>query len=339
MIFIEAGSSPDQAQLTTGLRPAQHRQLLKRNLRSQLKSKHATETTMTSTGSAASLQTPRYIQANGLEFAYLEAGSGPLVFVLHGFPDTAWSFAPLVQRIADAGFHAVAPFLRGYPPSGFPDDRDYSVAALGRDVIALAEHFGEQKVQVVGHDWGAATAYAAAALRPDRIAGIVAAGLPHLRRFLLRPSRAQLRASHYIFKFQLPGWAERRIPKDDFVWLQELVQSWSPGWEIQQEGYFNPVKAAFAQPEHLQAALSYYRAIPRILFQREAWQFLLQPLQVPARVIFGEADGCILPQSFSGMEHLFGEEFDLIGLPCGHFLHLESADAFASLVIEFIKRQ
>ncbi|MDB5985554.1 MAG: alpha/beta hydrolase [Nevskia sp.] len=290
--------------------------------------------------SAATPQQPRYIRANGLEFAYLEAGEGPLVLVLHGFPDTAWSFAPLLQRVADAGFHAVAPFMRGYPPSGLPDDRDYSLLALGRDVIALAEHFGEQKVQVVGHDWGAATAYAAAMLRPDRVTRIVAAGLPHLRRFLLRPSRAQLRASHYMFKFQMPGWAERRIPKDDFAWLRQLVQSWSPGWTIPEEAYFAPVKAALAQAEHLQAALAYYRALPRLFVQREAWQFLLQPLQIPARVIFGENDGCLLPQSFTGMEHLFGEEFDLIGLPgVGHFMHIEAADAFAARVVEFIKRQ
>ncbi len=293
----------------------------------------------------ASAQTPqptqplRYIRANGMEFAYLEAGRGPLVLVLHGFPDTAWSFAPLMQRIADAGFHAVAPFMRGYAPSGLPDDRDYSLLALGRDVIALAEHFGEQHVQVVGHDWGAATAYAAATLRPDRVTRIVAAALPHPRRFLLRPSRAQLRASHYMFKFQLPGWAERKIPEHDFAWLRALVQSWSPNWTIDEDQYFTPVKAALAEPPHLKAALGYYRALPRVMVSREAWQFLLQPLQVPARVIYGEDDGCILPQSFTGMEHLFSEEFDLLGIPgAGHFLHLEAADAFAERVIEFLRR-
>ncbi|MBV8063368.1 MAG: alpha/beta fold hydrolase, partial [Nevskia sp.] len=150
-------------------------------------------------------QQPRYIRANGMEFAYLEQGEGPLVLCLHGFPDTAWSMAGLLRRLAAAGFRGVAPFMRGYAPGGIPDDRDYSVLALGRDVIALTEHFGAQQALVIGHDWGAAAAYAAAAQRPDRIRRIVTAGVPHLRRFLLRPSRAQLRASHYMFKFQLPG--------------------------------------------------------------------------------------------------------------------------------------
>jgi pimeloyl-ACP methyl ester carboxylesterase len=284
---------------------------------------------------------PRYIRANGMEFAYLEseqaaASQGPLVLCLHGFPDTAWSLAPLLRRLSAAGFCAVAPFLRGYPPSALPDDRDYSGLALGRDVIALVEHFGAQDAMVVGHDWGALAAYSAAALRPDRIRRIVAAGLPHPRRFLLRPSRPQLRASHYMFKFQLPGWPERRIRENDFAWLRDLARSWSPGWEPT-EAYFGPVKAAFSDPARLKAALGYYRALPLSLFQREAWQFLLKPIHVPARVVYGENDACILPQSFLDQEHLFGDRYELVGIPkAGHFMHIEAADVFADRVIEFL---
>jgi pimeloyl-ACP methyl ester carboxylesterase len=280
---------------------------------------------------------PRYIRANGMEFAYLEAGAGPLVLCLHGFPDTAWSFAALLRRLAEAGFRAVAPFMRGYAPSAIPDDRDYSGPALGRDVIALAEHFGAQDALVVGHDWGALAAYSAAAMRPDRIKRIVTAAVPHPRRFLLRPSREQLRASHYMFKFQLPGWPERRIRENDFAWLRDLARSWSPGWEPGDD-YFGPVKAAFSDRARLKAALGYYRALPLSLLQREAWQFVLKPIQVPARVIFGETDACILPSSFLDQEHLFGAEYELVGIPkAGHFMHLEAPAAFADRVIEFLK--
>src|SRR5581483_6923111 len=217
---------------------------------------------------------PRYIRANGMEFAYLEAeGPGPLVLCLHGFPDTAWSMAGLLRRLAAAGFRAVAPFMRGYPPGAIPDDRDYSGLALGRDVIALAEHFGAQDALVVGHDWGAVAAYAAAALRPDRIKRIVTAAVPHPRRFLLRPTRAQLRASHYMFKFQLPGW-ERRVRENDFAWLERLVRSWSPGW-TPPEAYLATIKSAFAEPARLSAALGYYRALRRLLWDRESWRYLL----------------------------------------------------------------
>jgi pimeloyl-ACP methyl ester carboxylesterase len=281
---------------------------------------------------------PRYIRANGMEFAYLEQGSeGPLVLCLHGFPDTAWSLAGLLRKLAAAGFRAVAPFMRGYPPGAVPEDRDYSMLALGRDVIALAEHFGAQDLMVVGHDWGAVAAYAAAALRPDRVKRIVTAAVPHPRRFLLRPSREQLRASHYIFKFQLPGWGERRIRENDFAWLRDLARSWSPGWEPTEE-YFGPVKAAFSDPARLKAALGYYRALPRLMVQREAWQFLLKPLYVPARVIYGENDACILPATFQDQEHLFGEAYELVGIPqAGHFMHIEAPEAFAGQVIGFLK--
>ncbi|MDR3415293.1 MAG: alpha/beta hydrolase [Nevskia sp.] len=292
---------------------------------------------MTSTAEphTAELQ-PRYIRANGMEFAYLEAGEGPLVLCLHGFPDTAWSLGGLVRALAGAGFRACAPFMRGYPPSAIPDDRDYSGLALGRDVIALAEHFGAQEAMVVGHDWGAMAAYAAAALRPDRIKRIVTAAVPHPRRFLLRPARQQLRASHYMFKVQVPGWADRRIRENDFAWLRDLAASWSPGWEPTEE-YFGPVKAAFADPARLKAALGYYRAIPRILFQLEAWQFLLRPIYVPARVIYGEKDACILPATFLDQEHLFGDRYELVGVDAGHFMHIEAPQAFEAKVVEFLK--
>lgn len=288
--------------------------------------------------------TPRYIQANGLEFAYLEVppASGvdkaPLVLVLHGFPDTAWSFVPLLHELATAGYRAVAPFTRGYAPTEVPEDGDYSLPTLGQDVLALIEHFGADRAFIVGHDWGAVQAYAAAALRPDRVRAIVAAAVPHLRRFLLRPSRAQLVASHYLFKFQLPIWPERRIREDDFAWLVDLARSWSPGW-IPDDGYLVPMKANYAEPERLKAALGYYRAIPAMFFKRVAWQFLLQPIHVPARVIYGENDGCVLAASFSDSEHLFSAGYEPVCMAgIGHFMNIEAPEAFARHVLEFLAR-
>lgn len=288
--------------------------------------------------------TPRYIQANGMEFAYFEAlpavdaDRAPLVLVLHGFPDTAWSFLPLLRRLADAGYRAVAPAMRGYAPSEIPEDGDYAIPTLGQDVLALIEHFGADRAYVVGHDWGAVAAYSAAALRPDRIRAIVTAAVPHLRRFLLRMSRAQIVASHYIWKFQLPFWAERRIREDDQAWLVDLARSWSPGW-IPGDDYLVPLKANFADPARTAAAIGYYRALPRTLFTRIAWQFLLAPIAVPARVIRAANDGCILPSSFTDSEHLFGAGYELVTLDgVGHFMNLEAPDRFAEAVLDFLRR-
>jgi pimeloyl-ACP methyl ester carboxylesterase len=205
------------------------------------------------------------VRANGIDFAYLEAGSGPLVLCLHGFPDTPWSFGPLLKELAADGYRGVAPFMRGYPPSGLAPDGDYRVMTLGGDALSLIEALGAKKAILVGHDWGAAAVYIAAALRPERIDGIFTAALPHLRRFLLWPNLRQLKRSSYMAFFQLRGTAERRIVSDDFKWLRELMRRWSPGWDFS-DAEFAPIKAALSDPKRLSAELAYYRAMPRNIF-------------------------------------------------------------------------
>src|SRR6476661_5020594 len=95
------------------------------------------------------------IAANGLTFAYLEAGAGPLALCLHGFPDSAWSWRHLLPALADAGFHAVAPFLRGYAPTDVAPDGRYQTGAIVADAIALHEALGgDDRAVLIGHDWG-----------------------------------------------------------------------------------------------------------------------------------------------------------------------------------------
>lgn len=280
---------------------------------------------------------PRWIKANGLEFAYLERGQGPLVLVLHGFPDSAWSFVPLLDALAAAGYRAVAPFMRGYAPTGIPADGDYRSTTLARDVIALIDEFGEKQACLVGHDWGAAATYTAATLRPDRIKKIVAVSIPHPRRFLLRMTLMQARRSSYMAYFQWRG-AEKRIAKHDFLWLEELIREWSPDWSFTRAD-LAPVKSNFSDPARLRAALGYYHALPGQMLEGETWGLLGQPVAVPARVIYGaKNDGCIGPEMFSGMEHLFAAALDLVPMQGGHFLHCEQPALFAEKVIEFLKR-
>ena len=119
-----------------------------------------------------------FVDANGLKFAYLEEGSGPLVLMLHGFPDTAHTWDDLRPRIAAKGYRAVSPFMRGYQPSGIPD-RDPDQETLARDPVALIEALGAREAIIIGHDWGASAAYGAAALAPDRVKKLIAIGIPH----------------------------------------------------------------------------------------------------------------------------------------------------------------
>lgn len=278
---------------------------------------------------------PQYIEANGIEFAYLEMrprdarAAAPLVLCLHGFPDTAWSFVPLLERLAAAGYRGVSLFMRGYQPTAFAPDGRYAIDDLGRDVIALFEHFGAGRAHIVGHDLGALAAYAAAALRPDRVASIVAAGMPHPRPLLLRPSRAQWHAMRRCVAMQIPGTLARRMARDDFGWLRDLVREWSPGWDSPEE-YWARIAESFSDIRRRRAALAYYRQLPRSIFRRGTWRLLMRSVQVPARAVCGERDGCMLAASFERQAHLFGRDYRLVRMPgVGHFMHLEAPEAFA----------
>lgn len=279
------------------------------------------------------------IRANGLDFAYLEAGQGPLVILLHGFPDSAYCYQEILPRLAAAGFRAIAPFLRGYAPTSLAPDGDYTLPTLAKDLIALIEHFGRgERAYVVGHDWGSPITQYAANLRPDRFEKIVLAAVPHLRKFLLSPTREQIKRSHYIFKFQAPFWAEKRLPENDFAWMVDvLIRRWSPGWNFR-ESDIAPVKAGFSDPARLKAALAYYRGIPRLLMRPDWLKVAFAAITIPTCMIYGTEDGCIRPEMFEGQTKRFKSEFKLCeATGMGHFMQWENPAWFADRVIEFFK--
>src|ERR1700704_6943291 len=109
------------------------------------------------------------VQANGLRFQYLEMGSGPLALCLHGFPDSPWTYRYLLPQLAQAGYRAVAPFMRGYAPTQIPLDGDFSTNALASDPNALHEVLGgDSNAVLIAHDWGAVAAWGALADGPAR---------------------------------------------------------------------------------------------------------------------------------------------------------------------------
>ena len=232
----------------------------------------------------------------------------------------------------------MAPFTRGYAPSSLARDDDYRATTLARDAVALIGALGEERAFIVGHDWGAVTAYIAATLHPERVRGIVTAAVPHLRRFLLHPTPAQLYRSRYMGFFQLRGIAERRVMDDDFHWLRALIHRWSPAWKFCEED-FAPLRAAFSDPARVRAALMYYRALPATLASREGLSLLSRKLPVPARVIRGADDGCIGAKMFERQEYCFGAGYELVTMKgAGHFMHCEKPEVFAALALEFIER-
>lgn len=280
---------------------------------------------------------PQHIRANGIEFAYLEQGEGPLLLCLHGFPDTAHSFTPLLTEFAAAGYRAVAPFMRGYAPSGLAPDGDYRMPALAADIPALIAALGERQAVVFGHDWGAAAAYAAAALYPECMSRLITAAVPHPRRFLFWPSLRQLRRSRYMAFLQRRGAPEQRIVAEDFRWLRDLIREWSPAWQMSEQD-FAPLRDTLSQPEHLQAVLAYYRAMPASLLGTDNRRLLFQPITINTLVLHGAQDGCIGPEMFSGQEQFFTAGYQRITLAdAGHFLHAEQPQRVAAEILAWLR--
>jgi pimeloyl-ACP methyl ester carboxylesterase len=169
------------------------------------------------------------VRANGLVFGVLEAGSGPLALCLHGFPDTADTWRHLLPALARAGFHAVAPFMRGYAPTAVPADGAYHLGALVADAVALHEILGgDEDAVLIGHDWGAEAAYGAAAFAPDRWRRLVTLAVPPAALDeVLFNDYDQLKRFFYLFMFRDPaGFAEAVVARDEMAYLDKLWRDW-----------------------------------------------------------------------------------------------------------------
>lgn len=273
------------------------------------------------------------IQVNGVELAYLEQGSGPLVICLHGFPDSAHSYDELLPVLAAAGYRAVAPFLRGYYPSAVPADGDYAMTTVAGDVLALIDALGERDAILIGHDWGGFAAYTAANLAPEKVSKLVVLAVPHMA--ASANSLAQLRRSWYVWFFQLPWLPEKRVARHDFAFIDRLYRAWSPHW-AESEFRLGPVKRALAAPGGLRAALGYYRRMIRGA-SKSVYDVMSQKTSVPALWFVGEADGSIGPEVFANTADAFTGPFEMVKLAgVGHFVHREAPQAFTEKLLGFI---
>ncbi|NKJ40126.1 alpha/beta hydrolase [Rhizobium sp. SG570] len=284
----------------------------------------------------------RTVRANNLDFPVLEAGSGPLVLCMHGFPDHARSWIPLLKLLADAGYWAVAPFMRGFWPGGGAPDGSYRAAATGLAVLALISSLGRTDADLIGHDFGARAVYAAASLDPTRVRKLVGLAVPHgpqLGRAFVANGDQQ-RRSWYMFFFQTQ-LAEVAVPLDDYAFIDRLWREWSPGFVLSLEDRA-ALHAMFAEPGVLSQTLSYYRQ----LFAAPSADIATQDLearascliQVPSLYLHGAQDNCMSPDLSDGIEAVFSKGLQKIVLPgVGHFLHLEQPEEVAKRILEFLK--
>ncbi|BBX96647.1 alpha/beta fold hydrolase [Mycobacterium lacus] len=265
----------------------------------------------------------RFAEANGLRFAYLEEGSGPLVLMLHGFPDTAHTWDDLRPRIAAKGYRAVSPFMRGYHPSAIPD-RDPDQETLARDPLALIEALGAGDAIVIGHDWGASAAYGAAGLCPDRVTKLFTIGIPHPA--TLKPSLKKLWGARHFAAYKLPG-APNRFARNDFAALPAIYRRWSPLWNPDPRE-FDAVRAAFSNQASLNAAFGYYRKLSPILSAS-----LKARITVPTVVFAGLDDPIVEPSDYRAAARMFEDEYVVEEVRGGHFMHREHPETFAERLL------
>jgi pimeloyl-ACP methyl ester carboxylesterase len=281
------------------------------------------------------------IEANGLTFGYLDAGRGPLVLCIHGFPDVPDTFGPLLGRLADAGYHAVAPATRGIYPTAIPPDGDYSPFRLGEDVLALIDAFGEKSAFVIGHDWGALSAYAAANMDPARVAKLVTIAIPHPR--AIRMSFRLMRRGWHFALLPIPMVAEFLARRNDFALLRYLRRSWSPDMRPGLDQVAR-MQQSYWHPGTLTAALGYYRAFALAYAGigkqgRKSHKVLFKKTSVPTLCFAAMENGVFSEATFDRTREAFTGPYKLVKVKgAGHFLHVEQAQAqFEWRVLEFLR--
>lgn len=271
------------------------------------------------------LGTSGFIDSSGTKIHYVTAGQGPLVVMIHGFPDYWYSWREQIPTLSQ-NFKTVAIDQRGYNRSDQPADvSDYQMDKLVSDVIATVDHFSEKQAILIGHDWGGAVAWSAAMAHPDRISKLVILNLPHLRGLQreLANNPKQQAASAYARAFQIPG-AERTLsPRMLARWVQD---------EKAREKYV----AAFERSS-LKGMLDYYRAnYPRPPYQDDSE---MPPIQCPVLVIFGLQDKALLAPALNDTWEWIDKDLTLVTIPtASHFVQQDEPEFVTGTIDRWLRR-
>ncbi|TDD46236.1 alpha/beta hydrolase [Kribbella antibiotica] len=298
----------------------------------------------------------RSVRLNGIDIHLAEQGEGPLVVLVHGFPETSHSWRHQLEALAGAGYHAVALDQRGYGDSDRPEAIDqYSIFHLVGDVVALIHELGEEQAVVVGHDWGSIVAWQTALLRPAVVRGVVGISVPPWPRGPVPPLTAtaeRFGPDFYQNYFQEPGVADAELGNDIEGSLRRIYAGVStsnptPGFAGQ-----------FADPEELPAwlpeedlavfvrqfttssftgGLNYYRNLDHNWEQLAAWQDA--PITPPSLYISGEKDMVrMLYPMDEAARAIVPDLRGVVDVPdCGHWTQQEKPEVVNAALIEFLK--
>jgi pimeloyl-ACP methyl ester carboxylesterase len=284
--------------------------------------------------------THRAVAANGARFHVAELGDGPLVLLLHGFPEFWWAWRHQMVALAAAGYRAVAMDLRGYGASDKPP-RGYDPFTLTADVVGVIKSLGEGNAVVVGHDWGGFLGWSTAALFPKVVRRLAVVGMPHPRRLRtgLLIDRRQLARSGYIVSFQRPWMPERELVRDDARMVEDLLRAWGgPDWPEAEAA--RRYRQAMQVPGTPHCSLEFYRwairSIPRPDGVRFA-QAMKAPIQVPTLHLHGAQDGAFLPHLAQGSSQYVEAPYRWRLMDrVGHFPHEEAPERFSAELLGWL---
>lgn len=308
---------------------------------------------------------PRFVRTNGIDMATYEAGSGPPVVLLHGFPELAYSWRHQIRALAQNNWHAVAPDLRGFGATGPKGDVScYRFSSLAEDVLGMIEALSLRRPVLIGHDFGGALAWSIARDHPETISGIISLCTPYTRHGpddLICSMRKYKGEQNYMVRFQEPGVAETLLEADIVATFKNMMRR-SPLSleEFQSDASLQvlPMSLFFGEPavmgeplmpsEELAVfieayqrtgftgALNWYRALPL------TWQdAAARPdrVDVPALIICADADYFLPPSTTRGMEAFVPDlERGLIS-PCGHWMQHDQPDATNRLILDWLERR
>jgi pimeloyl-ACP methyl ester carboxylesterase len=313
--------------------------------------------------------THRTVETNGIRMHVAEQGAGPLVILCHGFPESWYSWRHQLAALAAAGYHAVAPDMRGYGQTDAPAEIEaYTLLHLVGDMVGLVGALGEKSAVIAGHDWGAPVAWHAALLRPDVFRAVIGLSVPFRPRGSVRPTSVMPQTDEVMFYqlyFQTPGVAEAELARDVRATIRQLAYGGSGdapgrgnlGMVRRGGGFLDGAIDPTTLPPWLTAAdidfyagefgrtgfrggLNWYRNIDR------NWE-LLAPfagavVTVPALYVAGDRD---LVVRFPGMDQLLPNLSRFVPqlrrtimLPgCGHWTQQERAREVNDAMLEFLK--
>lgn len=278
----------------------------------------------------------RDIITNGIRMHYVTQGQGPLVVLLHGFPEFWYSWRYQIPVLAEHGYRVVAPDLRGYNDSDKPR-RGYDVPTLLRDIKGLIKGLGYEKAIIVGHDWGGALAWSFPMRYPELTERLIVLNAPHPWAFQreLRHAR-QLRMSWYVLAFQLPWLPDYLLTRNHAHLIGKMIYE-----AAVQKGAFPPAvllryQEAMSKPRAVPSALNYYRTLVRRSPFNPVGKDAQTLIKVPTLLIWGEQDVALSIELTEGLEQWVPDIQVRRIAESGHWVQQEQPELVNRYMLEFL---